>query len=368
MEGEIKMFFSNYTKRFRSVLTGFVMSAFMLMLVGINASTANAANRVFDYTGDNRTDFVTVNFVTGGPIQWRVGRNPQLPGANQAFIRYFNFGLSAVDNIAASGDYNLGDLKHDPTVWRETTAPGSAPGTYYIANFPEGPGPLTIGRTVNWGNGFTDISTAEGDYDGDGKLDYTVIRVIGGTLNWFIMSSATSVMRQIPFGTINGVTGPTIFPGADFNGNGRDDLVYLYRNAAGLVTYQIGDAVSGAGIMTISYGNWNTDFSLAPNDYTGDGRADLVAVRQTQGASAVWYIRDTFTGNVTGTRFGINDPTFNDLDFPVRGDYDGDGKHDIAVWRPSNQTWYWIRSTVGGVDSQKFGEPNDFPLAVFASY
>jgi hypothetical protein len=78
-------------------------------------------------------------------------------------------------------------------------------------------------------------------------------------------------------------------------------------------------------------------------DFDGDGRSDVGVFRPSTGE---WFVAGQFV-----QQFGAEG------DVPVPGDYDGDGHADVAVFRPSTGQWF-----VNGQYVLQFGADGDVPV------
>ncbi len=90
----------------------------------------------------------------------------------------------------------------------------------------------------------------------------------------------------------------------------------------------------------------------APYDFDGDNKTDIGIFRPSDGSW--WYVRSSDSAFRVYS-FGVA------TDLLVPGDFTGDGKADIAVFRPSTGFWFIQRSEDNSFFSFPFGTTDDIP-------
>jgi len=97
--------------------------------------------------------------------------------------------------------------------------------------------------------------------------------------------------------------------------------------------------------------------SAGPGDFDGDARAEIAIFRPSTGQ---WFMRLSSTGFANGASYQWGAAG----DIPVAGDYDGDRIVDIAVYRPSQGIWFFLKSTTNYSTwgTYQWGSTGDIPV------
>ncbi len=282
-----------------------------------------------DFNGDGVADILW-RHDNGTVTNW-LGQ----PGGG--FVGNYAAGVVALPagwHVLATGDYD-GDGRSD-VLWRHDNgtvtdwlarADGSFQGNYANAAY---------GIDAGW------RFAGSGDFDGDGRGD-VLWRDGGGTLAvWAGQLNGGFAGRLLAY-----QPGPQwhVAGTGDFNGDGRADI--LWRHDDGTVTDWLGRADGDfvgnyvAGVLVLG-NEWHV---AGTGDFNGDGRDDLLW-RGTTGVLTDWLARPdgSFADNTASAAYSID----HQWQVALTGDVNGDGRDDI-VWRDGAGTIFdWLAAPDGG--------------------
>lgn len=301
-----------------------------------------------DLTGSGRTSYVLVRNTGGGPggtITWYVKDN-LASGSAAGAITNFELGVSSDEFY--TGDWD-GDGIGDAAVWRAGT-----PAQFIVRPSSHPSHLLTVPFGVTG-----DDPTHIGDYDGDGISDFVVYRngaMSGDVSRTLIRPSHGGADRNF----VTGENGSFPAGGVDYSGDGIADMAVQSNAGGGAGKFRLYNGLTGALFDTFNFGT-PTDVIVVGN-HTGTPRADITVFRGVAG-ELQWTTRDGETG--------VGQPTVtfgaSATDYPVSGDYDGDGLDDYAFWRPSatpDMSKFSIRrsSNPGTPVDILMGQNGDYPV------
>jgi FG-GAP-like repeat len=232
----------------------------------------------------------------------------------------------------AVGDFN-GDGLPDLAVGRDAFSPsntvGSSNVSVIVADGTGGfrpnndqPIPLGVGR----------VQVAAADFNGDGKLDlvaaYDDANPPYRSELALLLGHGDGTFSAAPGSPIALSAGPVWLVVGDFNGDGKPDMVTLNNDNSVSVLLGSGDGtfrpVAGP---PLSLGAGRPG-SLAVGDFNRDGKLDLAATDVTAGTLSVLLGNgDGMFSMASGSSMAIGDASY-----PMAvGDFNGDGKLDLAL-------------------------------------
>ncbi|WP_082373897.1 FG-GAP-like repeat-containing protein [Nocardia sp. NRRL S-836] len=273
-----------------------------------------------DFNGDGKDDIATFTRGDAADVYVALSTGSAFNGNGVKWHDHFAVG----SETPLVGDFN-GDGKDDiATFTRGDT------GDVYVA-LSTGSG--FSGDGVKWHDYFSIGNEVPlvGDFNGDGKDDIVTF-TRGDTGDAYVALSTGSAFEgtSVKWHDHFGIGGEVLGTG-DFNGDGKDDVVTFARGDSGDVYVSLSD-----GTKFVQDGwLWHDFFSIGNEipevgDFNGDGKADIATF--TRGDAADVYVATSTGSSFAGTSAKWHDHFGVGTEVPRVGDFNGDHKADISTF------------------------------------
>lgn len=199
-----------------------------------------------------------------------------------------------------------------------------------------------------WGQGEA-RSFAAGDFNGDGRKDLVSWDKNTGEVQVASSDGGKFVPQQQPWGRLNAPKDTVALVTGDFNGDNKDDLLFWVQGEnAAFVMLSNGNSFSPA-VPWLEKGLKGGDLPALVGDFNGDGKKDLAVLEKTTGTVRV-ALSNSFRfvpSKGAGDQTWITNFAAGGRWQVLAGDFNGDGADDLAAYDCVDGKWEFARSKSG---------------------